>query len=171
MATNRLTKIYTKTGDTGETSIANNVRVRKVDAIMEAIGAVDEANSAIGMIYRTDITDMIQNDLFNLGAQLAGSKTIGIKPERIEWLETIIDDYNEYLEPLTSFILPTGPVHNARAIVRRAERSVWLAYELADEENPHVDILIPQYLNRLSDLLFVMARYYNLEKLWDIGRN
>ena len=171
MATNRLTKIYTKTGDTGETSIANNVRVRKIDAIMEAIGAVDEANSAIGMIYRTDITDMIQNDLFNLGAQLAGSKTIGIKPERIEWLETIIDDYNEYLEPLTSFILPTGPVHNARAIVRRAERSVWLAYELADEENPHVDILIPQYLNRLSDLLFVMARYYNLEKLWDIGRN
>ena len=171
MATNRLTKIYTKTGDTGETSIANNIRVRKIDAIMEAIGAVDEANSAIGMIYRTDITDMIQNDLFNLGAQLAGSKTIGIKPERIEWLETIIDDYNEYLEPLTSFILPTGPVHNARAIVRRAERSVWLAYELADEENPHVDILIPQYLNRLSDLLFVMARYYNLEKLWDIGRN
>ena len=171
MTKNRLTKIYTKTGDTGETSIANNVRVRKVDAIMEAIGAVDEANSAIGMIYRTDITDMIQNDLFNLGAQLAGSKTIGIKPERIEWLETIIDDYNEYLEPLTSFILPTGPVHNARAIVRRAERSVWLAYELADEENPHVDILIPQYLNRLSDLLFVMARYYNLEKLWDIGRN
>ena len=168
MATNRLTKIYTKTGDTGETSIANNVRVRKIDAIMEAIGAVDEANSAIGMIYRTDITDMIQNDLFNLGAQLAGSKTIGIKPERIEWLETIIDDYNEYLEPLTSFILPTGPVHNARAIVRRAERSVWLAYELADEENPHVDILIPQYLNRLSDLLFVMARYYNLEKLWEI---
>lgn len=171
MATNRLTKIYTRTGDTGETSIANNIRVRKIDAIMEAIGAVDEANSAIGMIYRTDITDMIQNDLFNLGAQLAGSKTIGIKPERIEWLETIIDDYNEYLEPLTSFILPTGPVHNARAIVRRAERSVWLAYELADEENPHVDILIPQYLNRLSDLLFVMARYYNLEKLWDIGRN
>ena len=168
MTKNRLTKIYTKTGDTGETSIANNVRVRKVDAIMEAIGAVDEANSAIGMIYRTDITDMIQNDLFNLGAQLAGSKTIGIKPERIEWLETIIDDYNEYLEPLTSFILPTGPVHNARAIVRRAERSVWLAYELADEENPHVDILIPQYLNRLSDLLFVMARYYNLEKLWEI---
>ena len=171
MATNRLTKIYTRTGDTGETSIANNIRVRKIDAIMEAIGAVDEANSAIGMIYRTDITDMIQNDLFNLGAQLAGSKTIGIKPERIEWLETIIDDYNEYLEPLTSFILPTGPVHNARAIVRRAERSVWLAYELADEENPHVDIVIPQYLNRLSDLLFVMARYYNLEKLWDIGRN
>ena len=168
MATNRLTKIYTRTGDTGETSIANNIRVRKIDAIMEAIGAVDEANSAIGMIYRTDITDMIQNDLFNLGAQLAGSKTIGIKPERIEWLETIIDDYNEYLEPLTSFILPTGPVHNARAIVRRAERSVWLAYELADEENPHVDILIPQYLNRLSDLLFVMARYYNLEKLWEI---
>lgn len=171
MTKNRLTKIYTRTGDTGETSIANNVRVRKIDAIMEAIGAVDEANSAIGMIYRTDITDMIQNDLFNLGAQLAGSKTIGIKPERVEWLETIIDDYNEYLEPLTSFILPTGPVHNARAIVRRAERSVWLAYELADEENPHVDILIPQYLNRLSDLLFVMARYYNLEKLWDIGRN
>lgn len=163
----RLTKIYTRTGDNGTTAVANNVRVKKIDPIMEAIGAVDEANSAIGMIYRTDITDMIQNDLFNLGAQLAGSKTICIKPERIEWLELIIDDYNEQLEPLTSFILPTGPVHNARAVVRRAERSVWLAHEVDNS----IDLVIPQYLNRLSDLLFVMARYYNLEKLWNIARN
>lgn len=164
MTKNRLTKIYTRTGDEGTTSIANNVRIQKIDPIMEAIGSVDEANSAIGMIYRTDITDSIQNDLFNLGAQLAGSKTIKITKQRVEWIETVIDDYNEYLEPLTSFILPTGVIHNARAIVRRAERAVWLAYE----KDNTIDITIPQYLNRLSDLLFVMARYYNLEKLWVI---
>ena len=162
---NRLTQIYTRTGDDGTTSIGGNERVAKSSALIDAIGTVDEANSAIGMVYRNDIIDRIQQDLFDLGAELAGSKTIKIKKERISWLENVIDDYNEYLEPLTSFILPTGPFHSARAIVRRAERSVWVAIDI------HKDItiseLIPRYLNRLSDLLFVMARYYNKEKLWE----
>ena len=163
--TNRLTKIYTRTGDDGTTSIGGNERVPKSSVLIEAIGTVDEANSAIGMVDRNDIIDRVQQDLFDLGAELAGSKTIKIKKDRINWLEDVIDDYNEYLEPLTSFILPTGPFHNARAVVRRAERSVWIAIEI------HTDItiseLIPRYLNRLSDLLFVMARYYNKEKLWE----
>jgi cob(I)alamin adenosyltransferase len=163
-----LTRIYTKTGDDGTTSIANNERVSKISPLIEAIGAVDEANSAIGMTDRTDIIDRIQQDLFDLGAELAGSKTIKIDTKRVEYLETIIDDYNEYLEPLTSFILPTGPLHNARAVVRRAERAVWMAIEIHESnDNMKFSREIPRYLNRLSDLLFVMARYYNKEKLWD----
>jgi len=162
---NRLTQIYTRTGDDGTTSIGGNERVAKSSALIDAIGTVDEANSAIGMVYRNDIIDRIQQDLFDLGAELAGSKTIKIKKERISWLENVIDDYNEYLEPLTSFILPTGPFHSARAIVRRAERSVWVAMEM--HQDITISELIPRYLNRLSDLLFVMARYYNKEKLWE----
>ncbi len=163
-----LTRIYTKTGDDGTTSIANNERLSKISPLIEAIGAVDEANCAIGMIDRTDIIDRIQQDLFDLGAELAGSKTIKISSKRVEYLETLIDDYNEYLEPLKSFILPSGPLHNARAIVRRAERAVWMAIEI-HEHNDEIKFSreIPKYLNRLSDLLFVMARYYNMEKLWD----
>lgn len=163
-----LTRIYTKTGDDGTTSIANNQRLSKISPLIEAIGAVDEANCAIGMIDRTDIIDRIQQDLFDLGAELAGSKTIKISSKRVEYLETLIDDYNEYLEPLKSFILPSGPLHNARAIVRRAERAVWMAIEI-HEHNDDIKFSreIPKYLNRLSDLLFVMARYYNMEKLWD----
>lgn len=163
-----LTRIYTKTGDDGTTSIANNQRLSKISPLIEAIGAVDEANCAIGMIDRTDIIDRIQQDLFDLGAELAGSKTIKISSNRVEYLETLIDDYNEYLEPLKSFILPSGPLHNARAIVRRAERAVWMAIEI-HEHNDDIKFSreIPKYLNRLSDLLFVMARYYNMEKLWD----
>ena len=165
-----LTKIYTKTGDNGGTSIANNVRVNKISPLIQAIGDVDEANSAIGASnFHNDIIDKIQNDLFDLGADLAGSNTVKITQERIDWLEAVIDDMNEYLEPLHSFVLPTGPLHHARAIVRRAERSVWMAisiHELNDEMT--FNYLIPVYLNRLSDLLFVMARYYNKgsEKLW-----
>jgi cob(I)alamin adenosyltransferase len=163
-----LTRIYTKTGDDGITSIANNERVSKTSPLLEAIGAVDEANSAIGMTYRTDIIDRIQQDMFDLGAELAGSKNIKISADRIKYLETVIDEYNEYLEPLTSFILPSGPLHNARAVVRRAERAVWMAIEI-HEHNDEVKFRreIPMYLNRLSDLLFVMARYYNKENLWN----
>jgi len=157
-----LTRIYTKTCDDGTTSTATNERIHKSSLIIEAIGAVDEANSAIGMAmeYHNDIIDRIQSDLFDLGAELAGAPTINISEERIIYLENIIDDYNEYLEPLHSFILPTGPLHNARTVVRRAERQVWKLEE--------ININIPKYLNRLSDLLFVMARYHNKgnEKLW-----
>jgi len=157
-----LTRIYTKTGDDGKTSTATNERIDKSSDLIEAIGAVDEANSAIGMAteFHNDIIDRIQNDLFDLGAELSGAPTIVISEERINNLENIIDDYNEYLEPLHSFVLPTGPIHNARTIVRRAERQVWKIQGI----NPN----IAKYLNRLSDLLFVMARYHNKgnEKLW-----
>jgi cob(I)alamin adenosyltransferase len=110
--------------------------------------------------YHNDIIDRIQSDLFDLGAELSGAPTITISEERITYLENVIDDYNEYLEPLRSFVLPTGPLHNARTIVRRAEREVW--------KIEGININIPKYLNRLSDLLFVMARYHNKgnEKLW-----
>jgi cob(I)alamin adenosyltransferase len=157
-----LTRIYTKTGDNGKTSTATNERIDKSSDLIEAIGAVDEANSAIGMAtdFHNDIIDRIQSDLFDLGAELSGAPTIVISEERITYLENVIDDYNEYLEPLHSFVLPTGAMHNARTIVRRAERQVWKI----DGLNPN----IAKYLNRLSDLLFVIARYHNKgnEKLW-----
>ena len=157
-----LTRIYTKTGDDGKTSTATNERIDKSSDLIEAIGAVDEANSAIGMAteFHNDIIDRIQNDLFDLGAELSGAPTIVISEARITHLENIIDDYNEYLEPLHSFVLPTGAIHNARTIVRRAERQVWKIEGI----NPN----IAKYLNRLSDLLFVIARYHNKgnEKLW-----
>ena len=125
------------------------------------------------MMERNDIVETIQQDLFDLGAELAGSKTIKITPERITWLENVIDDYNEYLGPLTSFILPTGPIHNARAVVRRAERTVWTAM-VTFENNDQINISpdIAKYLNRLSDLLFVMARYYSkdTERLWEFEK-
>jgi len=158
-----LTKIYTKTGDQGFTDLANRQRTFKTDPVIEAIGAVDEANSAIGLIDgygNQDIFDQIQNDLFDLGADLACSDTLNITEEYIDRLELYIDGTNALLEPLRSFVLPTGHIHNARSIVRRAERNVWAI----ENVNP----VIPKYLNRLSDLLFVMARYYNKgnEKLW-----
>lgn len=157
-----LTRIYTKTGDGGKTSTVNNKIVDKTSDLIEAIGVIDEANSAIGMAieFHNDITDRIQSDLFDLGAELAGASTIKISEERVIYLENVIDDYNKYLEPLHSFILPTGPLHNARTIVRRAERQVW--------KIDGINTNIAKYLNRLSDLLFVMARYHNRgsEKLW-----
>ena len=157
-----LTRIYTKTGDDGKTSTATNERIDKSSDLIEAIGAVDEANSAIGMAteFHNDIIDRIQNDLFDLGAELSGAPTIVISEARITHLENIIDDYNKHLEPLHSFVLPTGAIHNARTVVRRAERQVWKIEGI----NPN----IAKYLNRLSDLLFVMARYHNKgnEKLW-----
>lgn len=167
-----LTKIYTKTGDKGLTAIANNQRIYKNSPIIEAIGAVDEANSAIGMAteFHNDIIDRVQNKLFDLGADLSGSNKIKITEEDITYLENVLDDYNEYLEPLDSFVLPTGPLHNARTIVRRAERAVWTAINV--HEDMEINKNIPIYLNRLSDLLFVMARYHNRgnEKLWQIKR-
>jgi cob(I)alamin adenosyltransferase len=157
-----LTRIYTKTGDEGFTDLANRERTFKTDPIVEAIGAVDEANSAIGLMPYSDIVQYIQNDLFDLGADLARSE-LKITEDRILWLESVIDDMNEYLEPLRSFVLPTGPIHNARSIVRRAERRVWAV--------DGINTIIPRYLNRLSDLLFVMARYHNKgnERLWVPG--
>lgn len=165
-----LTKIYTKTGDDGTTALADNTRTAKFTLVMEAIGAVDEANSAIGMCPHNDIIDRIQNDLFDVGADIAGAK-VTITQDRIDWLENVMDDMNEYLQPLNSFVLPTGPIHFARTIVRRAERAVWswMALDVETHASREVNPLLPVYLNRLSDLLFIMARYNNMlvgEKLW-----
>ncbi|MGK6354272.1 cob(I)yrinic acid a,c-diamide adenosyltransferase [Sphingomonas sp. DT-207] len=161
----KLNKIYTRTGDDGTTGLVDGSRVSKADALMAAIGDVDEANSAIG-VARAALGDgplepilaRIQNDLFDLGADLATPTGIEgalrIVPDQIAWLEAQIDSLNAGLAPLTSFILPAGEsgtaaLHLARAVTRRAERAAVAA---------QADALPLAYLNRLSDLLFVAAR-------------
>ena len=169
----KLNKIYTRTGDAGTTGLADGSRVSKASARLEAIGDVDEANSAIG-VARTALTGgspldatlaRIQNDLFDLGADLAtpGDRegALRITPQQIEWLESAIDDLNAALAPLNSFVLPGGSpgaaaVHLARAITRRAERA---AVAANDQGTLSSNALV--YLNRLSDFLFVAARHLN----------
>lgn len=179
----KLNKIYTRTGDDGTTGLVDGSRVAKSDARMAAIGDVDEANSAIGMaIVALGAGDLaaaltrIQNDLFDLGADLAtpgedftpGEMTLRIVPAQVARLEAEIDAMNASMPPLTSFILPGGTpgaaaVHLARAIVRRAERAgVAAAMEAAI--NPKA----LAYLNRLSDYLFVAARHVNQKAVGDV---
>ena len=173
----RLTKIYTKTGDNGTTGLANGFRAEKAGILMEAIGAVDEANSAIGMVHTHYDLSVIQNTLFDIGAILAGSTTVEITEDSIFLLENNIDELNEQLPTLQSFILPKGDIHNARAVVRRAERDVWYWYATDMDGHAHNDfdpnMLV--YLNRLSDYLFVLARYDSAlvqETLWKpMGKN
>ena len=183
-----LNRIYTKTGDSGETGLGDGSRVAKYALRVAAMGAVDEANSAIG-IARLDangdadaMLGRIQNDLFDLGADLSapedGRKAEGrlrIAPGQVERLEREIDAMNEHLQPLTSFILPGGTalaahLHLARAITRRAER---LIAELAAKEAVNPAAL--HYANRLSDHLFVLARAANDggmgDVLWVPGEN
>jgi cob(I)alamin adenosyltransferase len=183
-----LSKIYTKTGDSGQTGLGDGSRVSKASLRIAAIGAVDEANSAIG-IARLDadgdsdaMLARIQNDLFDLGADLCapegGRKAEGrlrIAPAQVERLEREIDAMNENLAPLTSFILPAGTalaahLHLARAIARRAEAAM---VTLAQEETINEAAL--RYINRLSDHLFVMARTANDggmgDVLWVPGEN
>ena len=179
----RLNKIYTRTGDDGTTGLVNGSRVLKASARMEAIGAVDEANSAIGLaMVALDRQPMraplarIQNDLFDLGADLAtpgdnftpGPMALRILPEGAEWLEGQIDSLNESLPALSSFILPGGGeaaarVHVARASVRRAERAM---VALAADEPVNPAALA--YINRLSDYLFVAARAINAGGAGDV---
>jgi cob(I)alamin adenosyltransferase len=186
----RLNRIYTRTGDDGTTGLVDGSRLPKHAARMEAIGAVDEANSAIGLAVCA-LTDSphaaaltrIQNDLFDLGADLAtpgddfapGEMTLRIVPAQVDWLETAMDALNEHLEPLRSFILPGGSeasarVHVARASTRRAERA---ATALADEAPTNPAALA--YINRLSDYLFVLSRAINADArgdvLWVPGQN
>ncbi|MFD0726134.1 cob(I)yrinic acid a,c-diamide adenosyltransferase [Lysobacter brunescens] len=162
---NRLSKIYTKTGDDGTTGLGDGSRVAKDSARVSAYGTVDEANSAIGVLLATDLPDdvrtlltTIQHQLFDLGGELCIPGHAAIEDADIERLEQQLDHYNDPLPPLKDFILPGGGeaaarCHLARTIVRRAEReSVTLS---------HHDAVRPQairYLNRLSDLLFVLAR-------------
>ena len=176
---NRLSKIYTRTGDDGTTGLGDGHRVRKDHARVEAYGTVDEANSAIGMILAVPalpaavsrcLTE-IQHDLFDLGGELCIPGTQVIKADRIAQLEQVLDAFNDPLPPLKDFILPGGgpaaaACHLARTIVRRAERRVW---SLAESETVNPEV--PRYLNRLSDLLFVIARVlarheHGSEVLW-----
>ncbi len=168
----KLNKIYTRTGDDGTTGLVDGSRLSKSDPRMAAIGDVDEANSAIGVARAaigpgsfSDMLARIQNDLFDLGADLATPIEIAgalrILPAQTDWIEARIDHLNAALEPLTSFILPAGDpaaaaLHLARAVVRRAERAA-VGAGLSVGLSP--DALA--YLNRLSDLLFVAARAVN----------
>ncbi len=187
----KLNKIYTKTGDDGTTGLVRGPRRMKHDLRVECYGTVDEANSFIGMA-RLSTASMpkldrllarIQNDLFDLGSDLAtpgkdpegGTQSLRITPSQTEWLEQQIDYYNEGLQPLRSFVLPGGTplavaLHLARTVTRRAERLV--VELLAKEPDTSGAVLI--YLNRLSDLLFVMARVANAngesDVLWAPGK-
>jgi cob(I)alamin adenosyltransferase len=181
----RLNKIYTRTGDSGTTGLVDGSRVPKHAARMEAIGAVDEANSALGvalvMLDGEAAADVgrLQNDLFDLGADLAtpgedfapSEKVLRIVPAQAEWLERRIDALNENLQPLRSFILPGGSeaaarIHLARAAVRRAERAM-TALAVEAPVNPAA----LAFANRLSDYLFVLARSLNPggDVLWQPG--
>ena len=173
----RLTKIYTKTGDDGTTRLADGSRTAKFTTRIDAIGSVDEANCAIGMIKSNYDINVIQNTLFDIGAMIAGSKTVKLKDNAILYLENSIDELNSQLPTLESFILPKGDIHYARAVVRRAERDVWYWFATDADSHAHNDfdpnMLV--YLNRLSDYLFVLARYDSAlvkETLWEpMGKN
>lgn len=184
----KLNKIYTRTGDAGDTGLADGSRIPKDHARAQAIGDVDEANCAIGVALGA-VTDAevramlgaIQNELFDLGADIAtpgddftpSEMALRIVPPQIDRLEREIDRMNEDLEPLRSFILPAGPggaaeLHMARAIVRRAERSA-----VAASREVALNPLVLIYLNRLSDHLFVAARFVAAKEggdiLWNPG--
>ena len=160
---NRLTKIYTRTGDDGSTGMADGTRVAKDDLLVHVIGEVDELNSQLAVVacYAADdftgSIKAIQNELFNVGAELTLGQAI-IKQENINWLEQNLDALNQSLTPLKEFILPGGGLaashcHVARAICRRAERSI-VRLNKQNELNSY----LMAYINRLSDYLFVLAR-------------
>jgi cob(I)alamin adenosyltransferase len=166
----RLTRIYTGGGDKGETSLGDGSRVSKLDARVAAMGDVDELNSFLGV---AGSLDRIQNELFDLGADLSvpfadGDERLRVTKEAVDRLEHEIDEANEKLPDLKSFVLPGGSeraagLFLARAVCRRAERSVLAV--------PDTNPLAAVYLNRLSDLLFVLARAANggEEPLWKPG--
>ena len=188
-----LNKIYTKTGDDGTTGLGSGERRKKYDLRVAAYGTVDEANACIGMarLHSDNASELdvalmrIQNDLFDLGADLAtpdDGKPLEYEPLRIiqsqvERLEREIDKFNSELEPLRSFVLPGGSslsanLHLARTVCRRAERMI---VELAGVEGENISKQTIQYMNRLSDFLFVAARYANgagkADILWVPGQN
>ena len=189
----RLTRIYTKTGDAGQTHLGDMSRVAKTDPRLVAYADVDEANCAIGVALAlgsppagmSDLLRSIQNDLFDVGADLCTPVTpdpefppLRITPAYTERLEAACDLHNEALPKLTSFILPGGTpgaalLHQARVIVRRAERSVWalLAHDEAGGTPGRTNPETARYLNRLSDLLFILARTANPggDVLWEPG--
>ena len=184
----RLTRIYTKTGDAGQTHLGDRSRVQKTDPRLSAFADVDEANCALGVALAlgspepaiTDLLRSVQNDLFDVGADLCTPVTpdpefppLRVTAAYTERLEAACDAHNEALPKLASFILPGGTpaaalLHQARVVVRRAERSVW-ALLAADGERTNPETA--RYLNRLSDLLFILARGANPggDVLWEPG--
>ena len=178
----RLTKIYTRTGDDGSTGLGDGNRVRKDSPRVEAYGAVDELNSSVGVILACDVppsvreclTD-VQQGLFDLGGELCMPEGEIVTPGQVERLEIALDQFNADLPALKDFILPGGApsaaaCHVTRAVCRRAERRAWT---LADQATVNRHSL--EYLNRLSDLLFVLARVLARneganEQLWKGGR-
>src|ERR1700712_4614895 len=184
----RLTRIYTKTGDAAQTHLGDMSRVEKTDPRLVAYADVDEANSVLGVALAigqpdaavAELLRSVQNDLFDVGADLSTPATpdpahppLRITAAYTERLEAACDAHNEALAPLTSFILPGGTpaaalLHQARVVARRAERSVWsLLSAEPDRTNPET----ARYLNRLSDLLFILAREANPggDVLWEPG--
>ncbi|NEK85185.1 cob(I)yrinic acid a,c-diamide adenosyltransferase [Blastococcus saxobsidens] len=184
----RLTRIYTKTGDAGQTHLGDMSRVSKTDPRLIAFADVDEANSAIGVALALGAADpavaellrSIQNDLFDVGADLCtpivespAYPPLRITAEYTERLEAACDSYNETLPKLNSFILPGGTplaalLHQVRVLVRRAERSVWA---LLEDDAERTNAETARYLNRLSDLVFILARVANPDGdiLWEPG--
>jgi cob(I)alamin adenosyltransferase len=177
----RLTRIYTRTGDGGQTSLGDGSRVLKTDARVTAFGAVDELNSQLGLVLACDLSaelraplERIQNELFDLGADLSvpyaeGDEKLRIEQGQIDALEALCDRFNDALAPLKSFVLPGGTeaaarLHLARTVCRRAE--------VDSLRVSPVNPLALAYLNRLSDLLFILARTANAgraEPLWKPG--
>ncbi|MET9022898.1 cob(I)yrinic acid a,c-diamide adenosyltransferase [Actinopolymorpha sp. NPDC004070] len=185
-----LTRIYTRAGDGGRTRLVDNSLVTKTDRRLAAYADVDEANASIGTALALgdlaeDVAAVlveVQNDLFDLGADLGNPVDPGadpgaalrITPEYVERLEAHCDAFNERIEPLRSFVLPGGTpgaalLHTARTVTRRAERTAWAAWE-EHADTMNADTI--KYLNRLSDLLFILARVANAERgdvLWQPG--
>ena len=184
-----LTRIYTRTGDDGTTGYGGRGRISKNDPRLEAYAGCDEAGAVIGVALAggglsadlVEVLTRVQNELFDVGADLCtpvepdpAYPPLRVLPSQVEGLEAAIDRFNADLEPLRSFVLAGGTpgaaqLHVARTVVRRAERATWRALEVhADSMNP----VTATYLNRLSDLLFVLARYANREAgdvLWEPG--
>lgn len=165
----RISKVYTRTGDTGETGLGDGSRVRKDSVRISTMGDIDELNCLLGVLLCETLADdikkqlrQIQHNLFDLGGEFSIPGHIMIQPQYITQLEQFLDQLNESLTPLKEFILPGGSraaalCHQARAVCRRAERQCVTARQQDNSINP----LALQYLNRLSDLLFVMARTIN----------
>jgi len=179
---NRLTKIYTRTGDKGDTGLGDGTRVAKDSLRVTAYGTTDELNSVIGMVLAQSsaenvnkVLSELQHHLFDLGGELCIPGHVALGEQHVNWLERQLDRFNEHLPALKDFILPGGGIsaahcHLARTVCRRAERCVVSLG--AEEELPPQSIM---YLNRLSDLLFVLARYLAREDgagevLWQSNR-
>jgi cob(I)alamin adenosyltransferase len=179
----KLDRIYTRGGDAGETSLGDGTRVAKSSARVASYGDVDEANAILGIVRlhldgaEAALISRIQNDLFDIGADLCVPivenpeyPPLRVTQAQVDWLESVIDHLNAELPPLNSFVLPGGTpaaayLHQARTVTRRAERTLVALIANADEA---INRSVLMYLNRLSDLLFVLSRYVNNKGVGDV---